>query len=293
MSTEPKNEEAICAAVHRFLSEHLGEQLIERDRPDLRDRQNPAVELVLQSSTRSYAIEHTKIESFAGQIKDGEIFKSLVEPLEAVAGQFLPDGTFDLLIPVGAASKIALRDVDATRLAIEGWIRVKAPVLTALADRDDDQEWSVTERPDGLGFDLTLQRGSSDGSPQLRSMRFTPAELEERRRKRIATAIEKKAGKLAAAKREFAPAESILVLESNDFGLANHAVIGDAVRAVLAERAELPDHIYLVETDRGLLPWHLWILKEGAHVFPEMTFRIGPFEFRRPDDGESHSGAAS
>ena len=71
---------------------------------------------------------------------------------------------------------------------------------------------------------------------------------------RIAIAVEKKAGKLAAAKRQFAPAESILVLESNDFALANHAVIGDAVRAALAAHAELPDHIYLVETNRGCCP---------------------------------------
>jgi len=124
-------------------------------------------------------------------------------------------------------------------------------------------------------------------------MRFMAEELDARRRERIAIAVEKKAGKLAAAKRQFAPAESILVLESNDFALANHAVIGDAVRAALAAHAELPDHIYLVETDPGLLPWRLWILKEGAHVYPEMTFSIGPFEFRQPADGEPHSGTAS
>ena len=135
MSTEPKNEQAICAAVHRFLNERLGEQLIERDRPDQRDRHNKAVELVLQSSKRSYAIEHTRIESFAGQIKDGVIFEALVEPLEAIfAGQFLPDGRFHLLMPVGAATQAVKRGVDATRLVIARWVHMKAPALTAFAD---------------------------------------------------------------------------------------------------------------------------------------------------------------
>jgi hypothetical protein len=288
MFKEPKNEEAICAAVGRFLSERLGEELAERDRPDQRDRQNEAVELVLQSSKRSYAMEHTRIESFAGQIKDGQKFLSLLQPVEQTfSGRFLPNGKFDLIMPSGAASGIAKRDFDKTRFAIAKWVFTKAPLLTPFADREDDEQWSITERPDGLDFDLTLQRWRSDGPSRLLSMRFMPPELEEQRKQRIATAIEKKAGKLAAAKSEFDPAESILVLESDDIALANHSVIGDAVRVVLADHTELPDHIYLVETDSGLV-WQLWILKEGTQIFPQMTITIGPFALQTTADDGAH-----
>jgi hypothetical protein len=277
MTSEPKNESPICAAVHRFLEDRDGEKLSVVDQPDKThaklDRQPQAVELVLGSASSRFVIEHTRIESFEQQISDGAAFVRLLEPLEAVMGpDHLPSGKYDLIVDCGAAGLVPRAEAMKVRVALAGWVIATAPTLAA--HPDEEGQWSVTSRPRDVPFDVTLQRWATKKPSRLLIERFTPNDLEVLRRGRIRIALDKKLPKLADAKRRYA-AESILVLESDDIALASFAAIGERLRDELLSRADQPDTIYLVETDRGL-SWNLWILKSADLVFPDVP-DSGPF----------------
>jgi hypothetical protein len=276
MTTEPKNEDAICAAVVRFIEQARNENLIEVDRPDKRERGRPAVELLLESPTARFVIEHTRIESYPKQIEDGQRFVALLEPIEATLEGRLPEGKYDLIVNVGAAGNVAHRDADRVRATLEEWVLAVAPSLAAHPDPKEDKPWSVTATPDGVPFDVTLQRWARRGESRILIKRFSPDDLEARRQERISTALQKKLPKLDAAKREFNATESVLIIESDDIALANSSAIGDGLRTALRDHQATPDTIYLIETDRGLA-WQLWVMKCKGQMFPEVDDH-GPFD---------------
>jgi hypothetical protein len=80
---EPKNEVELCERVIAMLAARLGTDLEVTERPDQSERNEEAVEMVCTTgSGQSFALEHTRIESFTGQIGDGFAFSGLLEPLE-------------------------------------------------------------------------------------------------------------------------------------------------------------------------------------------------------------------
>ena len=181
----------------------------------------------------------------------------------------LPEGKYDLIVPTGSSLRVRAADSEKARAAIRQWVVETAPTLAAYSDDDrNEQRWSVTATPPGISFPVTLQRWSHPGQSRILIKRFRPEALEtsevERaddagrsdvaasglRSQRIDTALKKKLGKLANAKREFEATESILVLESDDVALANGSVIGDAIRESLKDHEELPDTIYLPRRNR-------------------------------------------
>ena len=101
--------------------------------------------------------------------------------------------------------------------------------------------------------------------------RFSPPDLEKARRTRVDTALERKCPKLAVAKQTFG-AVSVLVLESDDIALANRHGISQTVVDAIQARPDVPDMILLAETDRGLR-WQLWLVKDGNHIYPQLTMR--------------------
>ena len=140
---EPKNEEAICSNVVRFMSVRRGEPFVDVCQPDKEDQSQQNVELVVESPSGHRAvIEHTRIESYPDQIPDGRAFVILLRPLEGALPRFLPDGKYDLTIECGAASKVRGRDADQVRLAIAIWV-VNAASKLAEGSR-------VTERPQNV-----------------------------------------------------------------------------------------------------------------------------------------------
>ena len=276
---EPKNEEALCAAVGKFVGERRRETLVELGRPEDTERHRKAVERVFESPTGRFVVEHTRIESYPGQIEDGRKFGALLGPLEQVFTDRLPlpEGKYSLTVAAGAAGLVRERELAEVRMALGIWIANIAPTLQP--HRPGVSGHTATARPDGVPFEVRLQRWSAPGSSRLLSYRSIPEDLERLREARVNTALHAKIGKLAAAKREFSATESILILESDDIALANSDAVGQAIRAVRGEHTELPDTIYLVETNRGL-GWQLWVMKAGNSVFPDIDSDVGPFEIR-------------
>jgi hypothetical protein len=167
MSTERKNEEAVCALVKRFIQRQRNETLIIDKRPDKTDRSRQAVEFVWASSTARFVVEHTRIESFTGQIKDGQRFRALLEPLESELTGRLPEGKYDLIVDVGASGGVNRTNSEKVRTEVREWVINTAPTLAQHPDRAHrDVKWSTTATPPGVPFPLTLQRWHRYGSMQ-------------------------------------------------------------------------------------------------------------------------------
>ena len=120
MTTEPKNEDPVCGVVIETLEKTFGERLTVTERPERNNRRTPSVELVCKSASRSFAIEHTRLESHEGQIADGKAFVELLEPLEIELKGKLP-GRFSLTVETGATFGIRKPDRDGVRERVKEW----------------------------------------------------------------------------------------------------------------------------------------------------------------------------
>ena len=274
---EPKNEQQACAAALRVLETRRNEPIKIVAQPDQADRQNEAVEIVAVSASSRFVVEHTRIESFPGQIQDGKQFMDLLDALETSLPPKLAAGTYEVIVPVGVAALVPRKRQQAVRDAIEQWVVDTAPTLALGPDDDDrpDTPWSVTAQPVGAPFEVTLQRRPPDDTTVVFLARFEPPDMEAARRQRVRTALDRKCPKLAAAKIAEG-ALSVLLLESDDIALANRHVVSAAVIAELQSRTDVPDVVLLAETDRGV-SWYLWVIKEGAEQYPDLR-HPGPYD---------------
>ena len=279
MTREPKNEIAVCEFVRTIIEQRTSESLVVTARPDRQERQKQAVEMILSSQTRQYALEHTRIESFPSQIRDGKDFSRLLAPLEREFSGILP-GIYWLIVPVGATGTVSACSEDAVRQSVAAWVRANAETLEGEFETEpemridlstrrfdiDRARSEITDQPPGVPFPVTLKRTGRKGS-KLLIMRFTPPHLRELRVQRIREALDRKCAKLAAHHAD--SRRTVLVLESDDVALANRHEVGEALREVLAARTEVPDLVFLVETEDE--PWYGWVLKEDAGVYPDVV----------------------
>src|SRR5262249_6801206 len=100
VAEEPKNEQRICTAVMNLVAHRRGEGILSAEPVDPVVRDRPAVEWVFDTPTARFAIEHTRLESFSNQIREGKLFAQLLAPLEAELAGKLP-GVFFLIVDVG------------------------------------------------------------------------------------------------------------------------------------------------------------------------------------------------
>ena len=109
--------------------------------PDVEDRNKPAVELIVDDGVGSLAIEHTRIEPFAGLLE-----------ANAVAGRLLPERYIARPeLELGSAYELAIGANDLTRAAkhipdlresLLRWVEQVVPTLPAGAS----QQGSLRER---------------------------------------------------------------------------------------------------------------------------------------------------
>jgi hypothetical protein len=262
LTTEPKNEEAVCQAVLYIIGLRSGDELHVMDRPDRTERTQPAVERLFESSSTRYAMEHRRVESFDGQIAGGKAFLRLLEPLEEeLAGQ-LP-GRFSLVVDIDAATGVRVSAHAGLRQHIREWVLDHAAGLEGEAETGGERRYRTTAQPEGIPFPITLQRRPLTGSEILIS-RYAPPDVEERRDAVMARALARKLPKLAAQQK--LGCVSVLVLESDDIALGNRDAIGRSFGRAVSARDDAPDHVFLVETE--LQPWNAWTLEDRAEIYP-------------------------
>lgn len=257
VSQEPKNEQLLCDAVMRVLAGRNGGRIINVQRIDTVVRDRPAVELIFETPTKKFAIEHTRIESFTNQIAEGKRFAQLLEPLEVELAGKLP-GVFFLSVDAGAIN-VPTKQHGAARRSLTDWILAASVLLEAEEKVGADGNCDITATPPGVPFDVTLHRDCDYGS-ELLIMQNLIGDRRVLRRERVQEALARKCPKLSVAKTD--EAVSVLILESDDGALANRVTVSQAVIAELAERNDSPDIVIWVRTSTR--PWRAVFIKDGA-----------------------------
>ncbi len=200
-------------------------------------------------------------------------------PVELNVAGKLPDFEYNVMVDVHAVAGIPAKERASVTASIARWVIAEAPALGDGSDRRDKRPSSITGRPAGVPFDVTLSCVAPCQPGVLFVMRYRPANLDEQRLTAVSASLDRKCPKLAAARAEF-EAHSVLVLESDDIAIASRNVINSAVQLALEGRptTDYPDVVLLVETDCGL-QWELSVLRDRQRLV--RTPNDGPFRLRR------------
>ena len=257
----PKNEGPVCDFVRRILSAESDTGLEITDYPDREDRSGKSVEQRWASKTHRFAIEHTLVESFVGQLTDDAKFVKLIAPIEEMLAGRLP-GTYGLGVDVGASTDARLRYDEAQK-------QICAAVLEAAPDLPVGK--ALTLKIENIPFSVHLFRRSRDGAKIL--VRRFVSDVEASRLDRVRRALADKCPKLSAARQD--GRLSILALESNDIALANYNVVGLAVQQALQDRNDAPDLVIVVETDGG--PFYGWVIRNETGIPLKLSYTEGEF----------------
>lgn len=250
------NEQALCEALIRIFEEDLNLQRSDVTYPE-DDHSGPPVEIRLRLGARRFAIEHTLIEPFPRAIQTGKWFQELTAEIEAeLNGAMPPPGTYRLVFPVHPTEGKPRRTHTALRKRIMQWVREAGEQLHGECPERLDRHHQPhgyrgvrTVEIDGIPLSLTLvvhwsEGGHNDGALFL--SRVVGDDVEDHRRVRIRTALDKKLLKLAACRA--GGDVSVLILEYADIALTNHVLVAQALEAELAGREDCPDHIFLADT---------------------------------------------
>ncbi len=270
------NERKACDAVTRAIEGLCGATRTNAYSPE--DQGDPApVEFAFELGGVRYAIEHTIVEAFAGQIHTGVDFGAFIEPIAAALDHHMPPpGRFLLVFAINPSQGMKPREISAAQQTIIAWVNAKA---TELHEECPEQP-SRNRKPGGLGnerkaavagIDLTLQRETHWAEPiavhgRLFIQRFAPKDYETLRAERIKKAMAKKLPKLKIWKD--GGTRSVLVLENGDLSLSNHVAILEAAETALAGRTDPPDELWLVDTTIET-EWTAWCLIRDGVSLPD------------------------
>lgn len=273
----PSNEGKACDAVVRIIEGHTGTVRADVSHPE-RDKIGPPVELRLNLGTQSYAIEHTRIEAFPGQIHTGEKFGQFIRPvIDELSGTLPGPAVYHLYFPPNTHLGVGPNGLQQIRSDFIEWVREHAQRLHENNPQKPTRERNprgFDERyrgePPGFPYEVILHRRAHWSlSPRhdgvLLPSRYAPEDVEAQRPDRLRTALERKCPKLQKCKEE--GARTVLVLEDNDIALSNHVLIEDELAGLLEERSDLPDELYLVET--AVNTWGVRLMKYDEEYFPE------------------------
>ncbi|MYC02293.1 MAG: hypothetical protein F4X58_10270 [Chloroflexi bacterium] len=269
------NEGKSCDAVVTHIEQRTGKtrKLIRRPESDGR---GPPVDFRLKVGDQDYAIEHTQIEALQGQIRAGKKFTQLIEPIRSDLSGTLPGpAVYVLQLAMDTDLGVNRAELELIRRDFIAWTQENA---RSLYERNKDRLGRtpasrfldfIETKPPGFPQSVRLsvraaRRPSECGT--LRAVRISPGneELEARRADRLREALRRKCPKLQRCKKD--GARTVLVLESDDFALTNHGLVGECLSALLPERTDLPDEIYFVETDVD--PWTVFRVRLDIECWP-------------------------
>jgi hypothetical protein len=284
------NERKACDAVVRAIEGLSGSVRTNAFSPEDRGDAAP-VEYVFDLGGIRYAMEHTIVEAFDGQIRTGVDFLSFIEPISAALDHRMPPpGRFLLVFAIDPSKGMKPRGISTAQRAIIAWVEEKA---AELHDECPEQP-SKNRRPGGFrnerratvtGIDMALHRETHWAEPEtvhgrLFIQRFAPKDYETLRAERVEKAMAKKLPKLKVWKNN--GARSVLALENGDLALSNPVVILEAAETALAARMDGPDELWLVDTTIAS-QWTAWCLMHDGISFPDEETPNRYWDFA-PDD---------
>lgn len=249
------NEKPLCEALIRLLEAKFDVQRSDVTYPE-DDHSGPPVDMRLRLGTQRFAIEHTLVEPIPLAIQTGRRFQELTAEIEAALNGSMPGpGTYQLVFPIRPTEGKPPHTHGALRERIIKWVREAGAELHGECPERLDRD----HRPYGHrgvrkteidGIPLLLSRnvhwsesGRHDGALFL--SRSVGEDVEDQRRMRIRTALDKKLPKLTACRAE--RNVTVLILEYRDIALTNQVLVAQALDAELAGRG-CPDHIFIADT---------------------------------------------
>lgn len=243
-ATDGSNEGKACDAILRDIEARVGAERRDLAFPEKTHSVGP-VELVCRVGTQQFALEHTRIELFAGHIQLEAEAKRHFEPItERIVNNLPPESRFELVVPVGAMRGLNDRAAGPIQDALARWILEAAPGLPLARPGRYVLPIQKVTVP-GVPFPISLHRWPRDEFPfPFVIQHLVAGDVEAGRRERIRAAYDKKAPKLSQWKAS--GARTILILEEDDIFLTNHFNVADAVAQVETSRTDRPDEIYLL-----------------------------------------------
>jgi hypothetical protein len=220
-------------------------------RPECDNRNDEAVEELWDGPSRRFAVEHTRVESFSGQIANNARIERLLQPVKEKLTGGLP-GYFLLAVRESETSaarvKFAAAHAEVERLITE------SAHLVGVGE-------TVTLRSERLPFEmqLTLRHKNKSALILYSEIEGDPKLL---RAERFRKAFDKKCPKLSTWART--DRSSVLVLECDDDQNASYISSFEAIHTLLAEGIHRPDIIIYVETD--ITPWNAYVFKDGNRL---------------------------
>ena len=241
-SRSSDNQGKCCDAILRILEERTGAVRSRLIFPE-KEHHSAPVELVCTIGTTRYALEHTKLEAYPEQIRDGVHFTDGLELLETELSDHLPKNAwFTLIVPVNSFQGLSPTQVKKIRQNISGWVVQTAPLMK-LSQRGFDVK---TQNINGVPFPVTLEAsaGPVESSGKLKIARFAPPDIEGLGSRQIGIALAKKLPKLQAW---IQPGlHTVLILETEDLALTNHDWVLKGLKHNLSGHNYRPDHIFFV-----------------------------------------------
>src|SRR3954468_24380458 len=134
----PSNQDQVCEFAREVLTARIGEAIVLTSRPDREHRDIKAVEELWESTHHRFAVEHTVIESFGGQLANIAKIERLLVPVKDMLAGRLP-GRFALAVreTETAAARIdfAVAHREAARLILEAAVRLNVGETVTLASK--------------------------------------------------------------------------------------------------------------------------------------------------------------
>lgn len=241
-------EKKVIKVVLKYISKKINQPYRIISYPDEVNRNSPACDMLVSFGNKKFAIEHTSIDSIPNQRRDNNRFIKLLSPLkDKLNGKLPTPGHYKLIIDIDVIPTLNKSDGSKIYQSIKEWCIKIAPTLS-MGGTHSSKKHFERDRIPGVPFELTLYKlPRRDG--EFRIGRFSPEQIEEKRKEVLKQALCSRGEKVINYKKE--GCYTILVLESNDRALANFNDIGDALNNAIEElkNVELPDEIYLIETE--------------------------------------------
>jgi hypothetical protein len=283
------NERRACDAVVRVLEERHAALRANAHSPE-DDRVGPPVEYVFDLAGNTYALEHTVVEAFDGQIRKDVDFATFVAPIEQALDHHMPSpGSYRLTFTIYPSQGLKPKPIAAAQAAIIAWVRETAAAMHAecptVPSRSNGPRGHESHRRGSVeGIDLHLHREVGWSLPEvaygrLFCGRYAPPNYETLRIERM-----RHLGQETAQARKLEEHRGALrpSFGNRDLSLSNHVVILEAAEEALKGRHDRPDEIWLVDTTIKT-EWTVCCLMRDGVSFPdeETSFRYRDF---MPDD---------
>lgn len=242
------HEKKVIKEVLKYISKKINQPYRIISYPDEVNRKSPACDMLVSFGNKKYAIEHTSIDSIPNQRRDDNRFIKLLSPLKnELNGELPTPGHYQLVIDMDVIPALNRSNGSKIYQSIKEWCIKIAPTLSMRGPHSGKKHFE-RDRISGVPFELTLYKSHRrDG--EFRIGRFSPEQIEEKRKEVLKQALCSRGEKVINYKKE--GCHTILILESNDRALANFNDISDALNNAAEElkNVELPSEIYLIETE--------------------------------------------